>query len=207
MGASRKATSSPIKYPDNGPDELSGMEVTETFEKRAHALLSQPRMACEQAPTWGIGRRHKIELKRFNVSIFFAKLSTIAYITKQSVIPESGITRRRHAKNVHRLPFFLSFFLAPIPRCPVRPARQFFFSPYTPMGAQTPNLSANLPRNDPCTGPEKLSRPLNDSQPGLIPKLTPKRIGVRAIFCQGRGGGGGGRMRVIQCTNIDPHMK
>ena len=59
MGASRNATLSPIKYPDNVPDKLSGMEVTEAFEKRAHALLSQSRMACEQARTWGIGRRHK----------------------------------------------------------------------------------------------------------------------------------------------------
>ena len=42
------------------------------------------------------------------MSIFFAKLSIIAYVTNQSVIPESSITRRRHSKNVHRLPFFLS---------------------------------------------------------------------------------------------------
>ena len=41
-------------------------------------------------------------------SIFFAKLSTIIYLTNQVMIPESGITRRQHSKNVHRLPFFLS---------------------------------------------------------------------------------------------------
>ena len=47
--------------------------------------------------------------KRFNVSIFFAKkLSTIIYLTNQAMIPESGITRRRQSKSVHRLPFFLS---------------------------------------------------------------------------------------------------
>ena len=46
--------------------------------------------------------------KRFNVSIFFAKLSTIIYLTNQAMIPESGITRWRQSKNVHRLPFFLS---------------------------------------------------------------------------------------------------
>ena len=34
-GASRNATSGPIKFPDNGPDKLSGPEVTGTFEKRA----------------------------------------------------------------------------------------------------------------------------------------------------------------------------
>ena len=34
-GASRNATSDPIKFPDNGPDKLSGPEVTGTFEKRA----------------------------------------------------------------------------------------------------------------------------------------------------------------------------
>ena len=51
---------------------------------------------------------HCATFKRFNVSIFFAKLSTIAYLTNQSMMPESGITRQRHSKNVHRLPFFLS---------------------------------------------------------------------------------------------------
>ena len=35
MGASRNATSGPIKFPDNGPDKLSGLEVTGTFEKGA----------------------------------------------------------------------------------------------------------------------------------------------------------------------------
>ena len=34
-GASRNATSGPIKFPDNSPDKLSGPEVTGTFEKRA----------------------------------------------------------------------------------------------------------------------------------------------------------------------------
>ena len=56
-------------------------------------------------------------------SIFFAKLSTIIYLTNQTMIPESGITRRRQSKNVHRLPFFLSrphiiraiFLFAPYP--------------------------------------------------------------------------------------------
>ena len=43
--------------------------------------------------------------KLFNMSIFFAKLSTIIRLTNQVMIPESGITRRRHSKNVHRLPF------------------------------------------------------------------------------------------------------
>ena len=37
-GASRNATSGPIKFPDNGPDKLSGPEVTGTFEKRAPGL-------------------------------------------------------------------------------------------------------------------------------------------------------------------------
>ena len=37
-GASRNATSDPIKFPDNGPDKLSGPEVTGTFEERAPAL-------------------------------------------------------------------------------------------------------------------------------------------------------------------------
>ena len=50
----------------------------------------------------------RVTFKRFNVSIFFAKLSTIIYLTNQAMIPESGITRRRQSKNVHRLPFFLS---------------------------------------------------------------------------------------------------
>ena len=34
-GASRNATSGPIKFPDKGPDKLSDPEVTGTFEKRA----------------------------------------------------------------------------------------------------------------------------------------------------------------------------
>ena len=38
-GASRNATSGPIKFPDNGPDKLSGPEVTGTFEKRAPGKL------------------------------------------------------------------------------------------------------------------------------------------------------------------------
>ena len=42
------------------------------------------------------------------MSINFAKLSTIIYPTNQIMIPESGITRRRHSKNVHRLLFFFS---------------------------------------------------------------------------------------------------
>ena len=53
------------------------------------------------------------------------ELSTIIYLTNQAMIPESGITRRRQSKNVHRLPFFLS-----------RPHTElFFFSPYTPLGS------------------------------------------------------------------------
>ena len=34
-GASRNATSGPIKFPDNGPDKLTGPEITGTLEKRA----------------------------------------------------------------------------------------------------------------------------------------------------------------------------
>ena len=47
--------------------------------------------------------------KRFNVSIFFVKLSTIIYLTNQTMIPESGITRRRQAKNVHSVTKFFLF--------------------------------------------------------------------------------------------------
>ena len=50
---------------------------------------------------------HRARFKRFNDSIIPANLSAIAYLTNQSVIPESGITRRRHSKNVQR-PRFLS---------------------------------------------------------------------------------------------------
>ena len=39
---SRNATSGPIKFPDNGPDKLSGPEVTGTFEKGAPDNLSGP---------------------------------------------------------------------------------------------------------------------------------------------------------------------
>ena len=81
---------------------------------------------------WGIARRQKSssegggrEKERE------AKLSIIAYLNNQSVIPESGITRRRHSKNVHSL---FSFFPAHIPRS-ARTASQFFFSPYTPLGS------------------------------------------------------------------------
>ena len=37
-GASRNALSGPVKFPDNGPDKLTGPEVTGTFEKRAPDL-------------------------------------------------------------------------------------------------------------------------------------------------------------------------
>ena len=61
--------------------------------------------------------------KRFIVSIFFAKLSTIIYLTNETMIPKSGIRRRRQSKNVHRFPFFL-----------FRPhIALFFFSPHTPL--------------------------------------------------------------------------
>ena len=72
--------------------------------------------------------------KRFNVSIFFVKLSTIIYLTNQAMIPESGITRRRQSKNVHRLPFF---FLAPIP-C------YFSFRPIPHLGACSQARSMKL---------------------------------------------------------------
>ena len=41
-GASRNATSGPIKFPDNGPDKLSGPEVTGTFEKQAPGPKTGP---------------------------------------------------------------------------------------------------------------------------------------------------------------------
>ena len=40
------------------------------------------------------------------MSIFFAKLSTIIYLTNLIMIPESGITEWWHSNNVHRLPPF-----------------------------------------------------------------------------------------------------
>ena len=97
-------------------------------------------VACEQAPKWGIGRRQKSGMDGTGrgggggggEKEREAKLSTctIAYLTNQSVIPESGISIWRHSKNVHRL---FSFFLAHIPRS-APPASQVFFSPYTPLG-------------------------------------------------------------------------
>ena len=132
----------------------------------------------------GYRAKTKIELKRFNVSIFFAKLPTIAYIT-----------------------LFLSFL--PPYRAPLARVANFSSRPIPHLGACSQARHRTYPpiylEMIPVQAP-KLSPPLNDSQPGLIPKLTPKRIGVRAIFCQGRGGGGGG-MRVIQCSNIGLHMK
>ena len=44
--ASRNATSGPIKFPDNGPDKLSGPEVTGTSEKRAPGADSAPSHCC-----------------------------------------------------------------------------------------------------------------------------------------------------------------
>ena len=51
---------------------------------------------------------NRASFKQFNVPIFFAKLSIVIYLTNEVMIPESGITRWQHSKNVHRLPFFLS---------------------------------------------------------------------------------------------------
>ena len=83
-----------------------------------------PRLIAEEASHYN-ANVSRATFKRFNVSIFFAKLSTIIYLTNQTMIPESGITRQRQSKNVHRLPFFLS-----------RPhTALFFFSPYTPLGS------------------------------------------------------------------------
>ena len=72
---------------------------------------------------------NRATIKRFNVSIFFAKLSTIIYLTNQVMIPESGITRRRHLKNVHRPPFFLSH---PHTTLGSLCSPSFYFSQYRP---------------------------------------------------------------------------
>ena len=105
-------------------------------------------LSCQRSFTIVYANVNSATFKRFNVSIFSAKLSTIIHLTNQVMIPESGITRRRHSKNVHRLPFFLSFL--PPYHAWLAPLVDFFISPYTPPGSMftgypsTPIININI---------------------------------------------------------------
>ena len=97
-------------------------------------------IACETSSfsALKIMRKSNVRYLRNNVSIILANLSTIAYLTNQSVIPESGITRRQQSKNVHRLRF-LSF--SPPDRARLARLADFSFRPKPHLGAYSQAIS------------------------------------------------------------------
>ena len=98
-----------------------------------------------------IMRKSDVRYSRDNVSIILANLSTIAYLTNQSVIQESGITRRRQSKNVHRLRF-LSF--SPPDRARLARLADFSFRTWEPvhrlLGPKRDNKDAECSERRKC---------------------------------------------------------